>query len=413
MSKNSFTTKSLNVAFPKDDPHRALHMPIYESVAFDFESSEDIAANFRGELPAHVYSRTGNPTVEYLEAKMKALTGAHKVIAVASGMAAISTSMLAICKNGDNIISSNHLFGHTYALFQSNMKDLGIEVRFCDLSKKDEIEKRIDENTKAIYFETVTNPQLEIANISLLNEIARNKNLVLVADSTLTPPNVFRSIAHGVNVEVMSSTKYISGGATAVGGLILDNGNYEWTGNGNLKMQCEKFGKDAFWAKAKKSIFRNFGPCMTAHSAYFQILGLDMLELRFDRSYSNCMQLGTFFKSDSRIKRVDYPGLPDAANHQLAVDFFNGKAGTIMTFDLETQGACFAFMNQLKVIRRATNLNDNKSLIIHPFSTIYNEFPEEKRLEMGIRPTMMRLSVGIEDADDLINDIQQALGFRE
>ncbi|WP_163717985.1 aminotransferase class I/II-fold pyridoxal phosphate-dependent enzyme [Mangrovibacterium lignilyticum] len=407
--EKSFTTRSLNIPFPKDDPHRALDMPVYESIAFDFASSEDIAANFRGELPAHVYSRTSNPTVEYFERKMKTLTGAHQALALASGMAAISNTILALCKAGDNIISSSHLFGHSFALFDQSLANYGLETRFVDTSNIEEIESQIDENTRLIYFETVTNPQLEIADIEAIAKLADRYNLILVADSTVTPPVVFNSKALGVHVEVMSTTKFISGGATSFGGVILDNGLYDWSKNPNLRDFHEKFGKDAFIARLRKNYYRNTGGAMTAHTAHYQILGLDILELRLERSYQNCMALGDFLLAHPKVKKVTYPGLKTSTDYQLAIKQFNGKPGTVMTFDLESEAACFTFMNELQIIRRATNLNDNKSLIIHPYSTIYVEFPESERIEMGINDTMMRLSVGIESAQDLMADIEQAL----
>jgi O-acetylhomoserine (thiol)-lyase len=406
----NFTTRSLNIPFPKKDPHNALAMPIYESVAFEFASSEDIAANFRGEFPAHTYSRTSNPTVEYFETKVRTLTDAHHVLAVTSGMAAISATMLAICKQGDNIVSGKHLFGHTLALFEQSLSAYGVETRFVDTTKIDLIEPLIDKNTRAIYFETVTNPQLEIADISRLAEIANKHGILLIADSTITPPSVFSSKSLGVHVEVMSTTKFISGGATAVGGIIIDNGLYDWSQNPNCLEFSKKFGKDAFVARLRKNYYRNLGMPMTAHTANYMIAGLDILELRVERCYQNCLKLGEFFQQNSKITRVDYPGLKDSPYYDLAVSQFGGVPGTVMTFDLESQEACFSFMNRLKVIRRATNLNDNKSLIIHPYSTIYTEFPESDRLKMGIRPGMMRLSVGIEGAEDLIQDIEQALG---
>jgi len=405
----SFTTRSLNIPFPKKDPHNALAMPVYESVAFEFASAEDIAANFRGELPAHTYSRTSNPTVEYFETKVKSLTGAHQVLALSSGMAAISATMLAICKQGDNIISGSNLFGHTLALFEQSLPAYGLETRFVDTTKPELVEPLIDKNTRAIYFETVTNPQLEISDISRLVEIANKQGILLIVDSTITPPSVFSSKLQGVHVEVMSTTKFISGGATAVGGLIIDNGLYDWSKNPNCLAFSGKFGKDAFIARLRKNYYRNFGMPMTAHSANYMIAGLDILELRVERCYQNCLKLGEFFEQNPKVTRVDYPGLKSSAYYDLAVKQFGGVPGTVMTFDLESQEACFRFMNRLKVIRRATNLNDNKSLIIHPYSTIYAEFTENDRQKMGIRSTMMRLSVGIEGADDLIADMEQAL----
>lgn len=409
MKRKSFTTRSLNVPYAKNDPHRALSMPIYNTVAFEFETAEDIAANFRGELPAHAYSRTGNPTVEYFEHKLKALTGAHQVLALASGMAAISAAILATTKAGDNIISGKNLFGHTAAFLAQSMSNFGLETRFADLNSPEEIENRIDQNTRALYFETVTNPQLEIADIGKLAAISRKHNLILIADSTLTPPVSFCASDFGVDIELMSTTKFISGGATSIGGAIIDYGSYDWSKNPSTLEFSKRFGKDAFIGRLRKNYFRNFGACMSPQIAQLQIAGLDILELRFERCYNNSMALGEFLLKHQEVTRVDYPGLPSSPYYKLAMSQFEGKPGAIMTFDLSSQEECFRFMNRLKIIRRATNLSDNKSLIIHPYSTIYTEFTVEQRAEMGIRDTMMRLSVGIEGIDDLIDDIVQAL----
>jgi O-acetylhomoserine (thiol)-lyase len=411
MKKKGFTTRSLNVPYPKTDPHKALQMPVYGAQAFEFDTAEQIAANFRGEYIAHVYSRSSNPTVEYFEVKLRELTGAHAVLAVSSGMAAIADAIFAIAGAGDNIISGHHLFGHTYSFMQQTLAGLGISVRFSPLEDPEEIESLIDDQTRAIFFETVTNPQLEIADISMLANVASRNKLLLIADSTLTPPNVFEARNHGVNIEVMSTTKYISGGATSFGGAIADYGNFPWDLNPAVAPFSGKFGRNALIARLRKNIYRNTGGSMSAHTAALQIAGLDLLELRVDRCYHNCLALGHFLQNRPEVKRIDYPGLNGSPYFERSQKYFRGIPGTIMTFDLESEAACFAFMNRLKTIRRATNLNDNKTLIIHPWSTIYAEFPESERSKMAIRPTMMRLSVGIEEPDDLIEDMSAALNY--
>ena len=409
MGKAGFTTKSLNVPYAKKDPHNSLRMPVYEAVAYEFDSAEQIEANFRGEHLAHVYSRASSPTVEYFELKMKELLDAYGILAVSSGMAAVSNTILSVVKTGENIISGNRLFGHTYALFAQTFAELGIETRFSDLKHHDEIENLIDSNTRAVYFETVTNPQLEIADIEMISEIAGKHNLLVIADSTLTPPNVFNARKFGIDVEVISATKYISGGATCFGGVIVDYGSYNWNLNPNLIDYYQKFGRNAFIAKLRKNIYRNTGGSMAPQTASYMIQGLDILELRVERCYQNCLVLGEFLLQHPQVRGVSYPGLNSDPQYQFARKYFSGIPGTILTFDLESKAACFGFMNRLKIIRRATNLNDNKTLIIHPHSTIYAEFTEEERVKAGIRDTLLRLSVGIENSDDLIADITLAL----
>ncbi len=410
MSTNKgFTTRSIHTPYPKKDVHNALHMPIYDGVAYEFDTAQEMEDAFVGRTFAHAYSRTTNPTVEYFEKKMLHITDAQSVIALSAGMAAISNTMLALVEPGANIVSSNHLFGHSYALLKDTLAGWGIEVRFVDMSDINEVEKNIDDKTRVLYFETITNPQLEIVDIQMLSDVAHKNNAALVVDSTITPPYVFQSKNYGVDIEVMSTTKFISGGAAAVGGAIIDNGTFDYSQLPALKSWSEKFNERAFEFRVRKEIFRHLGGCMTAHTAHFLNIGLDTLALRMDKCVQNCIKLGAFFKEHSKISMVKYPGLEGDEGYDLAKKQFSQKPGAVMTIDLASTELCHPFYNSLKIVRRATNLNDNKTLIIHPWSTIYAEFSEEERVEMGIRDTMFRISVGIEDAEDLISDFKQAL----
>ncbi|MCW3789049.1 aminotransferase class V-fold PLP-dependent enzyme [Plebeiibacterium sediminum] len=408
-NKKGFTTKSLHTELPQKDAYNALHMPVYDGVAFEFDTAEDIRDSFEGKVFAHAYSRTTNPTVAYFEQKLLNLTGAHAVMALSSGMAAISNALLALVEKGGNIVSSNHLFGHTYALLKETLPAWGIEVRFVDMSDLEQVRNNIDEKTRVLFFETITNPQLEILDIAQISHLAHENNVVVVADSTITPPYVFESAKFGVDVEVMSATKFMSGGAAAVGGVVIDNGLFDWSKVPALETWYDKFEKNALALRIRKEIFRHLGGCMTAHTAHYLNMGLDILALRVDRCVENCLVLGEFFGKHPKVKEVTYPGLKDNAYYELNQKQFSGKPGAVMTIDLESKEKCFSFFNQLKLVRRATNLNDNKTLIIHPESTIYCEFDTEEKKEMGIRDTMMRISVGIEDVEDLIQDFNQAL----
>lgn len=407
--KLGFTTRMLTTPYAKKDPYNSLHMPVYETVAYEFESAEDIAGAFQDKKPAHAYSRSTNPSVEYLERKVVAATGGRAALAMASGMAAISNTILALVRPGENILVSMHLFSHTYDLFHKTLRNLCLEARVCNLLDYENLEKNIDENTRLLFFETVTNPQLEVVNIKKLVNIARKYNIVVVADSTLTPINVFNAKAFNIDVEIMSSTKFISGGGTSVGGIVVDTGTNDWSGIHILSSFHEKKGEMALIAKLRKEIFRHFGSALSPRAAQLQSMGLDILELRVERSFENCLRLAEHLSNHPNIKKLTYPGLASSEYYQLSKEQFNGIPGTIITFELSTMEDCFTFMNKLKIIRRATNMNDNKSLMIHPWSTIYSEYPESLRLEMGIPDTMLRLSVGIEDIEDLVNDIEQAL----
>ncbi len=407
--KKGYTTRSLHTPFPSPDVHNALNFPVYDSVAFDFESSGSIEDAFNDRRKAHTYSRVTNPTVEYLEAKIRNITGAHGVVAMASGMAAITSVFLSLVNPGENIVSSPRLFAHTHGLLENTLGRLGIRCRFVNMLDLASLENAIDDKTRVVFFETVTNPQLEIADIEAISEITRKRNIVLVTDSTVTPMNIFSGKDFGVNLEVMSATKFISGGATSVGGVVIDHGNFDWDLNPAMRSYYEKYGENAFIARQRKEIFRTLGPTLSPQAAWYQSMGLDIMDLRVERCYRNCLEIATFLKEHPGIREVNYPGLKDNSFYELTAQQFRGIPGTVMTFDLESGKECFDFMDRLKVIRRATNLNDNKTLVIHPWTTIYAEYSHEEKIAMGLRDTMLRLSVGIEEADDLIEDMVQAL----
>ncbi len=407
VKKLGFTTRSLHTKYIKPDVHNALHMPVYDGVAYEFESAEAMEDVFTFREKRHIYSRTSNPTVEHFEQKILAVTGGVAAIAVSSGMAAISNAIFAVVEKGENILASNHLFGHTYAFFKQTLPSWGINVKWVDISSPGSITDAVDGNTRAVFFETITNPQLGIPDIPAIVEIAKEQNLITIADTTLTPPYVFNSKKYGIDIDVMSATKFISGGAAAFGGVIIDNGR-DWSTVPALK-RFSKAKEHAFVFKIRKEIFRHLGGSMTARTAHYMSLGLDTLALRVDRSVENCLSVASFLSGHQAVKKVIFPGLKDHPQNRFASEFFNSKPGSILTFDLESRDACFHFMNSLSLIRRATNLNDNKTLIIHPFSTIYAEFSPEEKEQMKIRDTMMRLSVGIEDIEDLIHDIENAL----
>ncbi len=409
MKKRNLTTKLLHTPFPKKDPHGSLNFPVYDNVAFEAESAEELEVAFQGEKFRHLYSRITNPTVEYFETKIQHATDSFSVTALSSGMAAISNLIMALGKAGNNIITTKHLFGNTISLFEKTFKPYQLTARYTDLTDPQKLVEQIDSGTIAILFESITNPQLEVADIAVLSKIARDYNLVLIADTTLTPPSVFNAKELGVNFEVISSTKYISGGATSVGGLIIDYGTFDWSGYEKTGQAFEEHGSAAFNVILRKQVFRNMGACLSPHNAFLQSLGLDTLDLRTEKSTSNALEIAKWLEDLPGVLQVHYPGLVSSPFHNLAVHQFGSKPCSMLTFDLESREKCYSFMNKLKVVRRSTNLQDNKTLIIHPASTIFSEYTPEEVKSMSIRDTMMRLSVGIEDLEDLFEDLKQAL----
>jgi O-acetylhomoserine (thiol)-lyase len=384
-------------------------MPIYSNASFEFETAEQMERAFLGRSPDHAYSRISNPTVENFEQRIRSITGALSVTALSSGMAAISNAILTLASVGSNLVTSKHLFGNTYVFFQNNLSVYGVEIRYCDLTDIKEVREAIDGNTMALFFETITNPQLEVADIRKLSEVARTVNVPLIADTTITPANIFRASDFGIDIEVVSSTKIISGGANSIGGLIIDYGRFDWSFSKMLKSWAARFGPMAFNAKLRKEVFRNLGSCMSPFTAYLQSLGLETVRLRFDRAAENCLELANFLKDSPDIQKVNYPGLKDSAFYDISKIQFGAYPGALLTFSLSSKENAFKFINNLRIIKRSSNLYDNKTLIIHPASTIFSDVDPAVRSSIGVDDTLIRLSVGIEDIGDLKEDISSSL----
>ena len=409
MEDISFEARVLHTPYEKPDAYNALSMPVYNTAAYEFDTAEAMEAAFCGNTSDHAYSRITNPTVQYFEDRVRAITGAMSVTALNSGMAAICNTLMTIGRANANIVTSPHLFGNTFSLLKNTLAAFGMEARFCDLTNPDEVRANIDCNTCALFLEVITNPQLEVADLKQLSSIGKEAGIPLIADTTIVPFSVFHGKEYGIDIEIISSTKYISGGATSIGGLILDNGTFDWSHFITLKHWYEQFGERAFTARLRKEIHRNLGAYMTPQVAYMQTLGLETMQVRFDRQGTTCLELAGRLQALDGIVSVNYTGLKDNPYYKLSTAQFGKYPGAMLTFDLVSREACFAFMNRLKLIHRATNLFDNKTLAIHPASTIYGSFTEELRQSMDISQQTIRLSVGLESVDDLYNDIRQAL----
>jgi len=405
-----FNTKAVHVEYGRKDPYGALNFPVYDGAAFEFEDSDTIESVFNGTTPGFTYTRVGNPTVDFFERKLKNISKAKYALAFASGMAAISNTVMTIASAGDNIVSSKYLFGHTYSLFAKTFAGFGVEVKAVDFCDLDAVRGAIDKNTRALFFETITNPQLEIADIEALRSLADEHGILLIADTTMTPPYLSDGEALGLDLEVISTTKFISGGATSVGGAVLDYGTYEWAKNPSLREWAHKFGSGAFFNRLKKEVFRNLGAAISPHNAYLQSLGLETMALRADKCCINTLMLAKWLKTNEKVVAVNYPGLDDNRFFMLAEKQFRYPS-SVLTFDLGSKEACFSFMNALKIARRSTNLCDNKTLVIHPHSTIYSEYSEGQKADMKVTDGVIRVSVGIEDIEDLLEDFSTALGL--
>lgn len=386
------STIAIDTKLPRKDAFGAIAMPVYHTASYEFETARDMADAFCGRVLAPDYSRVMNPTVMHFEDQVKALTGAENVFAFCSGMAAITNAFFTVIETGKNVVTSHHLFGNTVALLNKTFARFGVESRQVDLLDLEAVRQAIDDQTSCLFLEIVTNPQMEVADIAALAEIAHKRGIPLIADTTIIPFTQFSAKALGVDVEVVSSTKYISGGATSLGGLVIDYGTFPVV---NQRIRFE--------------LLFNVGSYMSPHAAYMQSLGLETLEARYKVQSSNALALARKLQTVEGIQRVNYIGLEDNPFHTLARKQFGETAGAMLTIDLADRKACFSFIDHLKLIRRATNLFDNKTLAIHPYSTIFGPFGKSQKVEMDVRDTTIRLSVGLEDVDDIFEDIVQAV----
>ena len=385
-------TIAIDTPFQKRDAYGSLSMPVYHTAAYEFDDAAAMADAFCGRVEEPDYSRVMNPTVTFLEKKVQALTGARRVTALSSGMAAISNTLLSLVEAGRNIVSSRHMFGNTYSLLTNTLPRLGVEAHLCDLCDLEAVRKAIDDQTACIFLEIITNPQLEVADLKALAGIAHERGIPLVADTTVIPFTEFSSHELGVDIEVVSSTKYLSGGATTIGGLVVDYS-----------------GSAEFARRLHDEMLFNLGSYMTPHVACMQSIGLETLHARYALESKNTLQLAELLRTVPGIKSVNYVGLKDNAFHDIAQRQFGPTAGAMLTIDLGSKDECYRFINSLQLVRRATNLFDNRTLAIHPASTIFGPFDDEQRRKMDVLDTTIRLSVGLEDVEDIFEDIKQAV----
>ena len=391
-------TKAIHFSYQKPDAYGALTMPVYHTAAYEFADADVMADAFCGKVELPDYSRITNPTVIYLEKKVQALTGASSVWAFTSGMAAITGTLMCLAASGKTIITSNHLFGNTWLLISKTLGRFGVRSKFIDLTDLQAVRAAIDSDACCIYAEIISNPHQEVVDLKAISEIAHSAGIPLVADTTMIPFTKFSSRELGVDVEVVSTTKYLSGGATTVGGMVMAYG-----GQGSILESHTGFEEEM------KDIQLNLGGYMSPHAAYMQTLGLENLDARYAVESSNTQRIAELLRTLPAVKKVNYLGLTDNPFHELAKKQFGGTFGAMLTIDLADQQSCFRFLNNLKLVKRATNLFDNRSLAIHPYSTIFGPFTAEQKRALDIFDTTIRLSIGLEDVEDIFEDFKQAL----
>ncbi len=391
------------------EKYNSLKTSIYQTASFDFENSNEMEKAFRGETNDYTYSRISNPTVIELQNRLTMLSKSEDTLCVSSGMAAISNVFLTICEKGDNIITSNYLFGNTYSFFTSTLSSFGIETRFVKFDNIEELEQQSDKNTRAIFIEIPTNPQLVIYDIEKIALWAEKKGIILITDNSILTPYIFEAHKYNIDIEIFSNTKFISGGATSIGGTIQIYNSDKWKNIPKLKKEYELYGSKAFYKKLYNEIYRNVGACLSPQSAWLQLLGLETLSLRIDKVNENTLKVAQFLNDHKNVYNTEYPSLKSSKQYDLSQKYMPKGSGCLLNINLKTKENCFNFMDSFKMIRKGTNFCDNKSMVIHPSSTIYWGLDKKLKENMKIYDGTIRLSIGIEHINDIIEELNQGL----
>lgn len=405
-----FNTKLLHGNFRPEEKTGSTTYPIYQSTSFSHKTAEELESIFKGTQYGFIYSRINNPTIESFEKRITAMEKGIGAIACASGMSAISLAAMNLLEQGDELVCSSAIFSGTFSLFQS-LNNYGISARFTRDSSPESYAKEITENTRLLFAESIGNPKMDVANIKALANIAHENGIPLVVDNTVTSPYLLRPLELGADIVVHSTSKIINGSGNSLGGIIVDKGRFKWSEDKFPKLYelKKQFGPLAYLAKLRKGLHRDIGASMAPFNAYLNSLGLETLGLRMDRICSNALGLAQFLESHPQVEWVNYPGLTSSPFYELATEQFDGKYGIVLTFGAGSKERAFQIINSLKIASNLANVGDVRTLVIHPASTIYSHNTPEERDLMGVGQDLIRVSVGIEDLPDLIEDFDQAL----
>ncbi|MFP4021433.1 MAG: O-acetylhomoserine aminocarboxypropyltransferase/cysteine synthase family protein [Halanaerobium sp.] len=419
--KFKFDTLALHAGYDPDLNKKSAAVPIYQTTSYLFDDTDHAADLFALKEAGDIYTRIQNPTNSVLEKRIAALEGGVGALAVSSGQAAEVIALLTICKNGDHLVSGSSIYGGTHNLFKHTFKNMGIDVSFVDSENPESFKKAINDQTKALYVETIGNPALTVPDFERLAEIAHEAGLPLIVDNTFASPYICRPFEYGADIVVHSTTKYIAGHGNSIGGVIVDSGNFDWdTGRfpglvepdpsyHGVKFQ-EEFGEAAFITKARVQLLRDLGSAPSPFNSFLTVTGLETLGLRMQRHSENAQAVAEFLEADQRVDWVSYPGLESHDSHQNAQKYLENGNGGMIAFGIKGgKKAAEKFINQLKLFLHLANVGDAKSLAIHPASTTHQQLSDEDLRKTGISPELIRLSIGIEDIDDIKADLEQAL----
>ena len=405
-----FNTKVVHGAFSRDSETGATVPPIYQSASFAQPTGQGLSDIFHGREFGYIYSRISNPTVAAFENHMNTIEGGLGAVAVASGMASISIMLQALTNAGDEIIVAKSMFGGTYYALKDLEVSRGLKVHFVDTTDIAAYKAAINDKTRLIYCEGLGNPKLDMPDFKALSEVAKAANVPVIVDSTTSTPVLFKAKELGVDVVVHSATKWISGSGTTIGGVIVDLGTYKWKESPSQVVSelAAKFGPLAFLTRCKK-LRSNMGCILTPQSAFALTIGVETLSLRVEKQCQNAQALAEFLEAHPSVDKVHYPGLPSHESHAITKAQLSGGFGGLLTIQLGSKERCFKFIEGLSMIKNLANLGDAKTLIIHPASTIYRDLSEQERQEAGTPDDLLRISIGIEDIEDIKADFETAL----
>ncbi len=389
--------------------HGSVHKPIHTSVAFGYDDTHELAAVFQGKQPGYTYGRQINPTVEALEDKVSKMERGLKTVCFGTGMAAIGTAVFSLLRNGDHIVSSAYLFGNTNSLFNSFTAH-GIDVTFVDATSAAEVEAAITDKTRLVFVETIANPRTQVTALAETGALCAERGLIYIVDNTMTSPYLFQPVDVQATFVLNSLTKYIGGHGNALGGAITEMGHFDWEKFDNI-YETYKTGNPQMWGltQIKKKGLRDFGAALSAEAAHHISVGAETLALRLQRQCESAQALAEFLNNHNKVRKVFYPGLEDHPEYGRSKELFR-YPGAILSFELAEDVDLWDYMDRLEVIIKSTNLGDNRTLAIPVAHTIYYEMGPERRASMGIDDSLIRISVGIEDVEDLIEDFSQAFG---
>ncbi|RKY07542.1 MAG: acetyl-L-homoserine sulfhydrolase [Planctomycetota bacterium] len=404
-------TVAIHGGYACGDPSGATAVPIHQTVSYAYKTARELADVFEGRAPGYIYTRLANPTTTALELRLTLLENGIGGIAASSGMAAIASVVMALLKAGDEMIAAGGIFGGTVSLFENTLGRFGVKTHFVDVAETGRFAKAINDKTKLIFVETIGNPRMDVPDLPAVSKIARRANIPFIVDSTATTPFIVRPADLGADIVIHSTSKFINGHGTAIGGCMIDTGGYNWAKGAfvDIKQLSERVGRMAFLYHLKNVIYRDLGGCPAPMNSFLMLQGLETLPGRMEKHCANAAKLAAFLHEHKKVSWINYPALPESRFYDRVKKLYGGKGGGLLTLGLGDKAKAFRFIDSLKLAKNLANLGDAKTLVIHPASTIFAEFDEDARRQMGVSDDMVRVSVGLEDIEDIVKDFEQAI----